>query len=239
MAILGGVALHELGVAADLSTRARAATAAVELLRDANSRNFESDRFQHLALHSHDAAGVKENTAEAMTVLTEASGAYADWSHKGTTALERSEAVKQVQVIAKIRVGRERILRWAAANPGVPVTHAIDKAIDRTEALVDSSDELNDTMVTAQQRSNDQLAKDAQASESRSRKLILALLLAGVFAGIAIALAMARSVTRPVTALLERLRRLQAEDVRSLQSASRSPARRGSPRRTASAPPRR
>jgi hypothetical protein len=55
MAILGGVALHELGVAADLSTRARAATAAVELLRDANSRNFESDRFQHLALHSHDA----------------------------------------------------------------------------------------------------------------------------------------------------------------------------------------
>src|SRR5689334_7217175 len=112
MAVLGAVALHELAIAADLSTRARAATAAVELLRDANSRNFEADRFQHLALHAHDRGEtqhMKKAAAAAKHTLGEAKGAYAEWAHTGTTAAERAEGVKQTDLLAKVGSRRNEI----------------------------------------------------------------------------------------------------------------------------------
>ena len=218
MAVLGAIALHELRIAADLSVRSRAATAAVELLRDANSRQFESDRFQHLAMHAHEPGEQRDAIDEATGVLAESAASYARWSKNGPTAEARAQGARQVELLRGVGAGRRKILEWAAANPGLPITDAIDKVLDRTEGRVDASDELNDAMVTAQRKVNERLAKDAKASESRGRTLMISLLLLGTVVGIALALVMARSVTRPVQALLERLRRLHSEDVRSLHS---------------------
>src|SRR6266536_3511777 len=55
MAVLGVQSYRALGDAAQLARASNAETTAVEILRDSNSRNFEADRSQYLALHARTA----------------------------------------------------------------------------------------------------------------------------------------------------------------------------------------
>ena len=57
--ILGVISVRQLGASAEMAKQQAAETAAVEVLRDSNSRQFEGDRFQHLALVLFDPEGVR------------------------------------------------------------------------------------------------------------------------------------------------------------------------------------
>src|SRR3954452_2572703 len=76
-AILGVISVHQLGASAEMAKRQAAETAAVEVLRDSNSRQFEGDRFQHLALGSADQKEFDANRAEAADVMKESADGFA------------------------------------------------------------------------------------------------------------------------------------------------------------------
>ena len=54
MAAMGAVTVAQLSTAATLSKSMAVRTNEVEILRDSNSRQFESDRHMYLALHASD-----------------------------------------------------------------------------------------------------------------------------------------------------------------------------------------
>src|SRR4051794_16852198 len=70
-AVLGLTSIRQLAASADMAKRQAAETAAVQILRDSNSRQFEGDRFQHLALAAADQKEFDANRGEAADVMKE------------------------------------------------------------------------------------------------------------------------------------------------------------------------
>src|SRR5919205_148309 len=68
MAVLGFASHRELSKAADLAAQSKQETETVEVLRDSNSRMFEGERFQYLALRALSAKDFKDQLAEATDV---------------------------------------------------------------------------------------------------------------------------------------------------------------------------
>ena len=75
-AILGVISYRQLDTAAGMAKVAAAETTAVEILRDSNSRQFEGDRFQHLALASDTQKEFDDNRAEAADVMKESADGF-------------------------------------------------------------------------------------------------------------------------------------------------------------------
>src|SRR3954447_3920126 len=75
-AALGLASLSALSGAADRSAASERAAAAIETLRDSNSRQFESDRLQYLALRATTPKGAHDAAAESLLVLKESADGY-------------------------------------------------------------------------------------------------------------------------------------------------------------------
>src|SRR3954462_15302875 len=75
-AILGVTSYRQLDADAVKADLAAKETTAVEVLRDSNSRQFEGDRFQHLALRAPDAKEFAANREEAAGIMQEAADGF-------------------------------------------------------------------------------------------------------------------------------------------------------------------
>jgi methyl-accepting chemotaxis protein len=215
-AALGLASLSALSGAADRSAASERAAAAIETLRDSNSRQFESDRLQYLALRASSTKAERAAAAESLAVLKESLDGYRAFAARSTGAA-RAGALRQAAVIGTIAADRRRVLAWrGSVAAGTPIPASVTRLIDALEARVDSADELNDTLVTAQSKLDVGLVKDARAAERNGRRLVLVLLLVALTGGLVVALLVARAIRRRVIGLLRRLHALEVDGVASL-----------------------
>ena len=164
-AALGLASLSALSGAADRSAASERAAAAIETLRDSNSRQFESDRLQYLALRATTPKDAHDAAAESLLVLKESADGYRAFAARSTGAA-RAGALRQAGIISAIAADRRRVLAWrGTVAAGTPVPASVTRLIDALEARVDSADELNDTLATAQTKLDAGLVKDAHAAE--------------------------------------------------------------------------
>src|SRR3954463_9541503 len=145
-AVLGVISYRELDAAAQMAKVSAAETTAVEILRDSNSRQFEGDRFQNLALASDNKKDFDENRAEAARVMKESADGFDGFAKTARTPQLRDEATAQAALMSKIQAEREQALEIASASIGKPLPAAAAKRIDTVEALIEHADESNDAM---------------------------------------------------------------------------------------------
>src|SRR5215510_10139949 len=151
-AILGFASYRQLDDAAATAKLGAAETTAVEILRDSNSRQFEGDRFQHLALASHTMKEFDDNRAEGADVMQESWEGFEQFAKTARTPELRREALDQAALMKKIQAEREQALDIAAANIGKPLPAKAQKHIDTVEELIEQADESNDAMVENEQK---------------------------------------------------------------------------------------
>ena len=169
--ILGVISIRQLSASAEMAKQQAAETAAVEVLRDSNSRQFEGDRFQHLALGSANQKEFDANRAEAADVMKESVDGFAEFAATARTPRLRDEATKQADLIKRIQSERERAL--AMVRVGAPVPAAAEEIIAGVEELIEQADEANDALVTEEQKVTDRIAADASATAARGKRLVV------------------------------------------------------------------
>jgi methyl-accepting chemotaxis protein len=197
MAAMGAVSAAKLSSAATQARSMATRTTEVEVLRDSNSRQFESDRFMYLALHATDRKEVDGLIEESLVVLQEATDGYRQFSRSALTPRLRAMGIAQADIMVRIKAARVPILD--AIKAGRPVDP------DRLEALeshVDAADEANDTLVTAEQKVVDAIAAQSATTASDAKRLVLALLVLALIAASAIAYFVVRGVMRGVRQVL-------------------------------------
>src|SRR3954452_3333256 len=91
-AVIGLTSYRQLDGAATNADHAAANTTAVEILRDSNSRQFEGDRFQNLALSSDNKKDFEDNRAEAARVMKESADGFDGFAKTARTPQLRDEA---------------------------------------------------------------------------------------------------------------------------------------------------
>src|SRR6186997_2859224 len=109
-AILGVISIRQLGGSADMASRQAAETAAVEVLRDSNSRQFEGDRFQHLALGATSQKEFDANREEAANVMKESADGFAHFATEARTPALRKQSLAQAKLMERVQAERERAL---------------------------------------------------------------------------------------------------------------------------------
>src|SRR5690349_10342933 len=157
--ILGVISIRQLGESADMADRQAAETEAVEVLRDSNSRQFEGDRFQHLALGATSQKEFDDNRAEAADVMKESSDGFDEFAAEARTPALRKQALAQGELIKRIQSQREKAL--AMVHVGQPLPAQAQEIIEGVEELIEQADEGNDALVTAEQKVTDGLAAEA------------------------------------------------------------------------------
>jgi methyl-accepting chemotaxis protein len=210
-AILGVISIRQLGAAADMAKRQAAETAAVEILRDSNSRQFEGDRFQHLALASGDQKEFDANRGEAADVMKESADGFTAFAADARTPALRDEATKQAELVTRIQTERERAL--ALVRPGRPVPEAAAAIIDAVEELIEQADEANDALVTDEQKVTDRIAADAAATAARGKRLVIIVLALATLLAALVSFAMARPLVGAARRLLTAARGIAAGDL--------------------------
>jgi hypothetical protein len=88
-AIIGITSYRQLDDAAGVAKLGAAETTAVEILRDSNSRQFEGDRFQHLALASDNQKDFDDNRAEAADVMEESADGFDEFAKNARPSCAR------------------------------------------------------------------------------------------------------------------------------------------------------
>src|SRR3954447_5925365 len=106
-AVLGVISYRELDAAAQMAKVSAAETTAVEILRDSNSRQFEGDRFQNLALRAGDQKEFDDNVAEAARVMKESADGFDEFAKSARTPALRQEATIQGALMRRIQSERE------------------------------------------------------------------------------------------------------------------------------------
>jgi methyl-accepting chemotaxis protein len=197
MAAMGAVSAEKLSSVASQSRSMAVRTNEVEILRDSNSRQFESDRHMYLALHATDPKKVAAVTEASLVVLQEAADGYREFSRSALTPRLRAMGIAQADMMVRIEDARVPILD--AIKAGRPVT---PERLDALESKVDAADEANDTLVTAEQKVVDGLAAQSAAAASDAKRLVLALLALALVAAAAIAYFVVRGVMRGVRQVL-------------------------------------
>jgi methyl-accepting chemotaxis protein len=210
-AILGVISIRQLGASADMAKRQAAETAAVQILRDSNSRQFEGDRFQHLALASTDQKEFDANRGEAADVMKESADGFKSFADDARTPKLRNEANKQAELVTRIQSQRERAL--ALVKPGQTVPEEATKIIDGVEELIEQADESNDALVTDEQKVTDRIAADATATATRGKHLVLIVLALAALLATLVSFAMARPLVRTARRLLTAARGIAAGDL--------------------------
>src|SRR4051812_30257830 len=120
-AIISLTSYRQLDGAATNAKLAAANTTAVEILRDSNSRQFEGDRFQNLALASTSKKEFDANRDEAANVMKESADGFDEFSKGATSPALRKAATDQAALMRKIQSERERAFDVAAASIGKPL----------------------------------------------------------------------------------------------------------------------
>jgi methyl-accepting chemotaxis protein len=197
MAAMGAVTVAKLSSAASLSKSMAARTGEVEVLRDSNSRQFESDRHMYVALHASDLKDRADAIGESLDTLQESTDGYREFSRSAVSPKLRAMGLAQAAIMVRIKAARVPVLD--AIKAGRPVTADQLRAV---EEKVDAADEANDTLVTAEQKVVDGIEERAAATETSARRLILALVLLALIAASAIAFFVVRGIMRGVRQVL-------------------------------------
>ena len=210
-AVLGVTSFRQLGASAEMAKRSAAETTAVEILRDSNSRQFEGDRFQNLALQSSTQKDFDDNRAEAADVMKESADGFAEFARGARTPALRAKATRQAALMQRIQSERERAL--ALAHVGTPLSPEAAKIIDGVEALIEQADESNDALVDDEQKITDAIAKDATATATRGKRLVVVMLALAALLAALVSFAMAQPLVRAARRLLTAARGIAAGDV--------------------------
>ena len=197
MAAMGAVTIAKLNNAAALSKSMADRTSEVEILRDSNSRQFESDRHMYLALHASDAKDRADAIGESLDTLQEATDGYREFS--GTAVTPKLAALGRAQAAIMVQIKGARVPVLNAIKAGRPVTADMLEAV---EGKVDTADEANDALVTSEQKVVDGIAHDAEAAAASAKRLVIALLAFALLAASAIAFFVVRGIMRGVRQVL-------------------------------------
>jgi methyl-accepting chemotaxis protein len=197
MAVMGAVTIAKLSNAAALSKSMADRTTEVEILRDSNSRQFESDRHMYIALHATDPKERDEAIGESLDTLQEATDGYREFA--GTAVTPKLAALGRGQAAIMVSIKGARVPVLSAIKAGKPVTADMLEAV---EGKVDTADEANDALVTAEQKVVDRLEHDSEAAEASARRLVIALLVFALIAASAIAFFVVRGIMRGVRQVL-------------------------------------
>ncbi len=201
-AVLGITSYRQLDDAAGVAEQGAAETTAVEILRDSNSRQFEGDRFQHLALASHTQKEFDDNRAEAADVMKESADGFDAFARTARTPALREQAAAQAALIRRIQSERERALEIAAAHVGKPLPAEAQKIVDGVEALIEQADGSNDKLVEGEQKVTEQIAASAQDGASHGKRLVVILLIVATLLAVGVSFAMARPLVGAARRLL-------------------------------------
>jgi methyl-accepting chemotaxis protein len=212
-AILGIASYRQLDTTAGAAKLGAAETSAVEILRDSNSRQFEGDRFQHLALASDTKKEFDDNRAEAADVMKESWEGFEAFATTARTPQLREEALAQAALMKQIQAEREQALEIASEHIGKPLPEEAAKHIDSVEELIEQADESNDAMVDNEQKVTEQLAAKAQDGASHGKRLVAILLALAALLAVFASWAMARPLQRAASRLLAVARGISTGDV--------------------------
>jgi methyl-accepting chemotaxis protein len=213
MLVLALTAVKALNRSAQTAQKFAEEVTLVETLRDSNSRGFESDRWQHLALRATNAKDFKASQAEALFVMDEAIQGFQQFADKARTPALRAEATTQVELLNTIRAERAEALTLAKATVGKAVDPAATALIDRLEGRIEGVDVLNDKIVTNEQKITDGLAAEAKTDTRNGRRLVIALLAAAILLGAGISFLLARRLLRNARQLSSAALGIAAGDV--------------------------
>jgi methyl-accepting chemotaxis protein len=197
MAVLGAVTVAKLNDAAALSKSMDRRTNEVEVLRDSNSRQFESDRAMYLAVHAADAKERADAIAESADTMDESIEGYEEFIGTAVSPQLRALGRKQLEIMRQEK--KERTLVLDALKAGTPVT---DAELTDVEDEVDTADEANDRLVTAEQKVVDGIAHESEAAAASARNAVIALLVFAFLAASAIAFFVVRGIMRGVRQVL-------------------------------------
>jgi methyl-accepting chemotaxis protein len=197
MAAMGAVTVAKLSSAASLSKSMAARTGEVEVLRDSNSRQFESDRRMYIALHASDAKVRADAIGESLDTLKESTDGYREFSGTAVTPKLAALGRKQTALMVGIKAARVPVLN--AIKAGRPVTAA---RLDAVETKVDAADEANDALVTAEQKVVDGIDARTENTVAAAKRLVLVLLILALIAASAIAFFVVRGIMRGVRQVL-------------------------------------
>jgi len=209
--ILGVISVRQLGASAEMAKQQAAETAAVEVLRDSNSRQFEGDRFQHLALRSSDKQEFDENVAEATDVMKEAADGFDQFAAQARTPALHKKAADQAALTRRIQSERERALKLVKV--GQPLSPQAEHIIAGVEALIEQADESNDALVTEEQKVTDRIAADAAATAARGKRLVIFVLALAALLAALVSFAMAQPLVRAARRLLVVARGIASGDL--------------------------
>ncbi|MDA0163667.1 methyl-accepting chemotaxis protein [Solirubrobacter ginsenosidimutans] len=210
-AILGVTSIRQLSASAEMATQSAAETTAVEILRDSNSRQFEGDRFQNLALQSPTQKEFDDNRAEAADVMKESADGFDAFARGARTPALRADAEKQAALMRRIQSERERA--FALVHVGTPLSAEGAKIIEGVEALIEQADASNDALVTDEQKITDRIAKDASATAARGKRLVVILLALAALLAALVSFAMAQPLVRAARRLLAAAGGISAGDL--------------------------
>jgi methyl-accepting chemotaxis protein len=197
MAVMGAVTVAKLSTAASLSRSMTDRTEEVEVLRDSNSRQFESDRHMYVALHASEAEERADAIGESLDTLQEATDGYRQFSRSAVTPKLRAMGEAQAAIMVRIKSARVAVLN--AIKAGRPVT---TEQLAAVEDQVDAADEANDTLVTAEQKVVDGIDRDAAATAASAKRLVVVLLLLALIGASAVAVLVVRGIMRGVRQVL-------------------------------------
>jgi methyl-accepting chemotaxis protein len=197
MAAMGAVTAAKLNNATALSKSMAQRTTEVEILRDSNSRQFESDRHMYVALHASDPKDRADAIGESRDTLQEATDGYREFSRTAVTP--KLAALGRTQAAIMVRIKGARVPVLNAIKAGRPVTADMLEAV---EGKVDTADEANDALVTSEQKVVDGIAHDSEAGAASAKRLVIALLIFALLAASAIAFFVVRGVMRGVRQVL-------------------------------------
>ena len=220
MTIMGVAGYRQLNHSAELAKSSDRELQVVENLRDSNSRQFESDRKQHLALSAATADDFKSQREEALGKMQEAIDGFATFSDQARTPHLRQEALAQAALLSKTAAERTRLLEMAAQAIGEPLPPAARSLMAKIETQVDQADEGNDALVEGEQKVTDALARNAQASAARGKRLLLILLTTALALGVLVSLLVSQRLVALSRRLLTAARGIARGDVEQRVDAS-------------------
>jgi methyl-accepting chemotaxis protein len=201
--LTAGIGAYELHVGAQRTTSMyRTGVQGIDLLRDANSRNFEAAHSGYEGNYALTAQDYRDLQKEASDKMGEAIdgmrqyAAIAPASQKGAVAA-------QIQTFQTIQSMRDDMMSRYAADRGKAITAAEHASVDQIEGLIDTADTNADKLVAAQQAHANGMAKAANDAASQS----LLLLILSLVASIVVSTFAIRRVLRSVTGRIKHLTR--------------------------------
>jgi methyl-accepting chemotaxis protein len=202
MAVQGFASYAQLSDAAKVAAQSKQETDTVEVMRDSNSRMFEAERFQFLALRADSAKDFADQRGEATDVMKEAVDGFNQLARQARTPKLRAEARAHAALLAKMARRRARLFAIAAPAVGQPLPAAAEKLLAGIEDEVEQADEANDAMVTDEQKIVDGLSHDAAAGAADGKRLVLILLLVSLGLALGVSMLVASRMVRAARRLL-------------------------------------